>query len=245
VRFPAVRTCAPRRTASAKRCSTGSGRNLAGRIRSSCTPDPASLSLEALSRGAALCGGRRPQPPQRRTRFANAERVGASAAGTHIAERAYVAQARARERFDVIFLDPPFDDESMGGCCRRARRASRRAGSSMRKPARHFRRRRRSSRGAATRRGRCIIIFSGADRALRERYRAMLTVVYPGTFDPFTRGHEDLARRAARLFDRVVIGVADSARSGRSSRAPSAWPWRARCWRAAVRTSESRRSRRC
>ncbi len=39
----------------------------------------------------------------------------------------------------------------------------------------------------------------------------MLTVVYPGTFDPFTRGHEDLARRAARLFDRVVIGVAESA----------------------------------
>ena len=38
----------------------------------------------------------------------------------------------------------------------------------------------------------------------------MLTVVYPGTFDPFTRGHEDLARRAARLFQRVVIGVADS-----------------------------------
>ncbi len=38
----------------------------------------------------------------------------------------------------------------------------------------------------------------------------MLTVVYPGTFDPFTRGHEDLARRAARLFDRLVIGVAVS-----------------------------------
>jgi pantetheine-phosphate adenylyltransferase len=39
----------------------------------------------------------------------------------------------------------------------------------------------------------------------------MLTIVYPGTFDPFTRGHEDLVRRAARLFDRVVVGVADSA----------------------------------
>ena len=38
----------------------------------------------------------------------------------------------------------------------------------------------------------------------------MLKVVYPGTFDPFTRGHEDLARRAARLFHRVVVGVADS-----------------------------------
>jgi pantetheine-phosphate adenylyltransferase len=38
----------------------------------------------------------------------------------------------------------------------------------------------------------------------------MLKVVYPGTFDPFTRGHEDLVRRAARLFDRVVVGIADS-----------------------------------
>ena len=39
----------------------------------------------------------------------------------------------------------------------------------------------------------------------------MIKVVYPGTFDPFTRGHEDLVRRAARVFDRVVVGVADSA----------------------------------
>jgi pantetheine-phosphate adenylyltransferase len=35
-------------------------------------------------------------------------------------------------------------------------------------------------------------------------------VVYPGTFDPFTRGHEDLVRRAAKVFDRVVVGIADS-----------------------------------
>jgi len=38
----------------------------------------------------------------------------------------------------------------------------------------------------------------------------MMKVVYPGTFDPFTRGHEDLVRRAARLFDAVVVAVADS-----------------------------------
>ena len=36
-----------------------------------------------------------------------------------------------------------------------------------------------------------------------------MKVVYPGTFDPFTRGHEDLARRAARLFEAVVVGIAD------------------------------------
>jgi pantetheine-phosphate adenylyltransferase len=34
--------------------------------------------------------------------------------------------------------------------------------------------------------------------------------VYPGTFDPFTRGHEDLVRRAARLFAHVVVGIAAS-----------------------------------
>ena len=34
--------------------------------------------------------------------------------------------------------------------------------------------------------------------------------VYPGTFDPITLGHEDLARRASRLFDRVILAVADS-----------------------------------
>ena len=34
--------------------------------------------------------------------------------------------------------------------------------------------------------------------------------IYPGTFDPFTRGHEDLVRRASLLFDRVVVAVADS-----------------------------------
>jgi pantetheine-phosphate adenylyltransferase len=38
-----------------------------------------------------------------------------------------------------------------------------------------------------------------------------MKVVYPGTFDPFTRGHEDLVRRASRLFDTVVVAIADSA----------------------------------
>ena len=37
-----------------------------------------------------------------------------------------------------------------------------------------------------------------------------MKVVYPGTFDPFTRGHEDLVRRASRLFKSVVVGIADS-----------------------------------
>jgi pantetheine-phosphate adenylyltransferase len=34
--------------------------------------------------------------------------------------------------------------------------------------------------------------------------------VYPGTFDPITLGHEDLIRRASRLFDTLIVAVADS-----------------------------------
>jgi pantetheine-phosphate adenylyltransferase len=39
---------------------------------------------------------------------------------------------------------------------------------------------------------------------------SMTKVVYPGTFDPITRGHEDVVRRAAGLFDEVVVAVAAS-----------------------------------
>ena len=35
----------------------------------------------------------------------------------------------------------------------------------------------------------------------------MITAIYPGTYDPVTNGHLDVIRRAAAIFDRVVIGV--------------------------------------
>ncbi|MFN3579070.1 MAG: pantetheine-phosphate adenylyltransferase [Pseudomonas sp.] len=38
----------------------------------------------------------------------------------------------------------------------------------------------------------------------------MNTVLYPGTFDPITKGHTDLVERAARLFDKVIVAVAAS-----------------------------------
>jgi pantetheine-phosphate adenylyltransferase len=38
----------------------------------------------------------------------------------------------------------------------------------------------------------------------------MTKVVYPGTFDPITRGHEDVVRRAAGLFGEVIVAVAAS-----------------------------------
>ncbi|RTL49236.1 MAG: pantetheine-phosphate adenylyltransferase [Rhodocyclaceae bacterium] len=42
----------------------------------------------------------------------------------------------------------------------------------------------------------------------------MKIAIYPGTFDPLTRGHEDLVRRACKLFDKVVVAIAASERKG-------------------------------
>src|SRR5260364_33469 len=42
----------------------------------------------------------------------------------------------------------------------------------------------------------------------------MITAVYPGTFNPLTRGHEDLVRRAAGIFETLIVGVADSRSKG-------------------------------
>jgi len=40
--------------------------------------------------------------------------------------------------------------------------------------------------------------------------------VYPGTFDPITNGHADLVSRAAPLFDKIIVGIAESAGKGPS-----------------------------
>ena len=38
----------------------------------------------------------------------------------------------------------------------------------------------------------------------------MITAIYPGTYDPVTNGHVDVITRAARTFDRVVVGVVNN-----------------------------------
>ena len=56
------------------------------------------------------------------------------------------------------------------------------------------------------------------------------SAIYPGTFDPLTRGHEDIVRRAASIFDRVVVAVAANPNKTPAFDVESAWRWRARCW---------------
>jgi pantetheine-phosphate adenylyltransferase len=38
----------------------------------------------------------------------------------------------------------------------------------------------------------------------------VITAIYPGTYDPVTNGHVDVIARAAKIFDRVVVGVVDN-----------------------------------
>jgi pantetheine-phosphate adenylyltransferase len=38
----------------------------------------------------------------------------------------------------------------------------------------------------------------------------MSVIIYPGTFDPITHGHTDLVERASKLFDRVIVSIAQS-----------------------------------
>ena len=69
--------------------------------------------------------------------------------------------------------------------------------------------------------------------------RTVLTAVYPGTFDPMTLGHEDLMRRAAGLFERLILAVAAGHHKRTMSRSASGWTSHARSPR---RTPTSRSS---
>ncbi len=47
-----------------------------------------------------------------------------------------------------------------------------------------------------------------------------VTAIYPGTFDPMTLGHEDLVRRASRLFERLLVAVAAGHHKSRTMFSP-------------------------
>ena len=120
-----------------------------------------------------------------------------------------------REPFDIVFLDPPYADRAL----RRPVRALERGGwlrpgglvylEDAPRPAR---------RGlpagwtllAAKRAGEVGYHLARRDHRATTTQRGHMgsRAMYPGTFDPFTNGHNDLVRRASRIFDNVVVAIA-------------------------------------
>ena len=45
---------------------------------------------------------------------------------------------------------------------------------------------------------------------IQATHRTVRTAIYSGTFDPITRGHEDVVARAAGMFDQLIVGVAEA-----------------------------------
>lgn len=58
--------------------------------------------------------------------------------------------------------------------------------------------------------GRGVPRFHAGIQGGCDTVRSMRTAVYPGSFDPITNGHLDVIQRAARLFDRVIVAVAEN-----------------------------------
>ena len=206
LRFPGVPDLRPTPDRVRETLFNWLGQDLAGRRTLDLYAGTGALSLEALSRGAALAvavdrdaGARAARSPATRGRSASTRLE------THRADaRAFLG--RETRRFDVIFLDPPFADDPWAVAAAGVRGGSlAEGGVDLRRGGRPRSSPRRGSRSC--REGRAGQVHYHLPRAVLNR---MLTVVYPGTFDPFTRGHEDLVRRAARLFDRVVVGIAAS-----------------------------------
>ena len=161
------------------------------------------LGFEALSRGA-----KRVVMVERDPRVLQSLRESAAALG---ADRCELVSGDAlrfldgeTRRFDLIFVDPPYASGLLPGLLARLPPRLSDDGMVYAESDRSL------DAGPAWR-----VLRSG--RAGQVHYYLfektilrMLKAVYPGTFDPVTLGHEDLVRRAARLFDEVIVAVADS-----------------------------------
>lgn len=45
--------------------------------------------------------------------------------------------------------------------------------------------------------------------------KAARIAIFPGSFDPFTKGHEDVARRGAQMFDKLIIAIGNNSNKQR------------------------------
>ncbi len=154
------------------------------------------LGLEALSRGAARVTFVESDRDACRVINANLDSLGFR--GTVLCQDVPRALAQERGDYDLVLCDPPYDYD-FGRVARllaEARQAGRRA------------RAREHEQGGRARAARARDPHLAPLRVgAAYPVRAVITAIYPGTYDPVTNGHVDVITRAARIFDRVVVGV--------------------------------------
>ena len=173
------------------------------------------LGFEAASRGAARVLLNEKDRRAVAALEAVARRLGA---GDRVEVRAGDADDAARRcqaagrRFDIVFLDPPFGSGLLPSALGHAVRLVTPDGAIYAESDRAIDPALVDALGLTVHRAdRAGDVFYHLLRCKNiEREETMQIAVYPGTFDPLTRGHEDLVRRASRLCERLVVGVADS-----------------------------------
>ena len=225
-RARAARACGPRPTACAKRCSTGSASDSTACACLDLFAGSGALGFEAASRGAA----RVVMVESDRAALRGAARAAARALGAARGARSSRGDAldylaRAGERFDVVFLDPPFRQNAAAGAAREAAAAPAAGRARLRRerrrrsrPRRRWRELKRGARGA----GELPTTANGDDddqeRCTRERL--IRSRAATRTWCGAPRG----------CSTRVILGVADSqAKRTVLHAARSASTWRARC----------------
>ena len=168
------------------------------------------VGIEALSRGAARVTF---VESDRRAQALIAENLAhCGVANGYAIIRATVARAIDQldaaafgryELFDIILLDPPYDEQpdAVARGRRRADRARRAARARARAPPPGAGDRGTPRAGAAGDQRRLGAVV------LRTETLMSTLAVYPGSFDPLTNGHVDIISRGARMFDRIIVAI--------------------------------------
>ncbi len=161
------------------------------------------LGLEALSRGAASATFVESDPAAVKVIERNLEKLGLEGRIVRSDVRRHLA--RTDERYDVVFVDPPYEmveslrmplAEHLPRVLSEGRQRRLRDGS------------RRRTGAAAPRAVDATPRLDAVDGVRRiVSASAPVVAICPGSYDPVTYGHVDVIRRAAEIFDHVVVGV--------------------------------------
>ena len=173
------------------------------------------LGLEALSRGAARLTFVERDPSAAGEIAARLEEWGAQGARVENVDARRFLDRTPAEPFDIVFLDPPFASTLVEETAARLEQGGWLAGNALiyiecagdRVPQAAVPRSWTPLK--AKRAGEVgYHLYSRAERG--DTNRMSRNAIYPGTFDPITNGHQDLVRRAARIFDRVIVAIASN-----------------------------------